>query len=126
MCGVLTSSMEPFIRKGSLVITTESEKYNINDVITYKTGQDSETITHRITELKNTENKVLFITKGDANEHNDPEPVEKKNIVGKVVLVIPSLFNILSFISSYKVIPILFYLPIGLLFGILSHKLMFL
>lgn len=76
---VITGSMEPTIHIKELIIIQEQEKYKINDIVTYKNGENN-FVTHRIVEIY--EDK--FIARGDNNTIND-EPVELKNIEGKVV-----------------------------------------
>ncbi len=43
-----------------------------------------------------------FITKGDANKQNDPMPVEYEYLLGKVVLSIPVLGELLAMAASMQ------------------------
>jgi signal peptidase len=91
---VLTPSMTPTFDAGSLIIIKEvnADKLQIGDIITYtpKKGDDV-LLTHRIVkmseETKNrTSNENLsFITRGDANNTDDPNPVDPNSILGKTI-----------------------------------------
>lgn len=78
---VQTGSMSDTINAGDWIIVKLTQKVKLNDVITYK--MNDEYITHRIIEVY----KGTYITKGDANNAKD-EPIDQKQIVGKVVKVL--------------------------------------
>lgn len=81
--GVQTGSMADAINAGDWIIVKKQDNFKTNDIITY--AQDGDFITHRIVEsYKNT-----FVTKGDANNTKD-SPINKEQIVGKVVKVLPN------------------------------------
>lgn len=84
---VQTNSMAEEINSGDWIIIKITDKVKLKDVITFK--KDGEFITHRVIEKYN----GTYITKGDANNSKD-DPVDQKQIVGKVVKVLPS-FGIL-------------------------------
>ena len=87
---VISGSMEPEIQTGSLVYIgqIEPQDVQVNDVIAFYGGRDSNAIiTHRVVE-----NRVVmgeFITKGDANQTNDMNPVSYDELIGRVELTIP-------------------------------------
>jgi len=94
---VLTGSMEPAIPVGGVVII-KPEKYEaiqVGDIICFKFSE-STLITHRVVAI----NEEGFITKGDANEENDPKTVKKEDLVGKVALILPLAGYIGSFIQT--------------------------
>lgn len=76
---VTTGSMNPTIDSEELIIISEKENYEINDIVTYE-DKDGFLITHRIIELNENE----FITKGDSNNLKD-EPCDINKIQGKVI-----------------------------------------
>jgi len=87
---VLSGSMEPAIKTGSVVIVKPADDYKIGDIITF--GPYAKTkapTTHRIYDIKVTEGRVSYITKGDANNAPDTKEVLKRNIIGKVLFSIP-------------------------------------
>lgn len=93
---VLSGSMEPMIKVGSVVIVKPSEDYKVGDIITFSKGSKTPT-THRIADIEQEESKVLYTVKGDANEDPDLEKVLKENVIGKVFFSIPYLGYPLNF-----------------------------
>lgn len=91
---VLSGSMEPSFSAGDLVIIHKEKEYRPGDIITFR-DEDSY-VTHRITEAA----EGGFITKGDANPTADRETVRTDQIEGKVILIIPWLGSILSFLKT--------------------------
>ena len=87
---VISGSMEPAIPTGSLLYITEAQPEEIKEeeVIAFYGVKDSASIiTHRVIE-----NRVVmgeFITKGDANQTQDMNPVPYDNFIGKVAYTIP-------------------------------------
>jgi signal peptidase len=95
---VKSGSMEPYIKTGGIVVIKPSTNYLVNDVITF--GEDTRTqipTTHRIISVVGEGSSVEFITKGDANDTEDPEKVKPSTVKGKVVLTIPYLGYVLDF-----------------------------
>ncbi len=95
---VVSSSMEPDIKVGSLVVIVpvKPEKLSVGDDITYK-FQDSYCVTHRVVSIDR--NRRFVVTKGVANEQSDGA-VPFKDILGKVTLVIPRVGYAAEFLSS--------------------------
>lgn len=89
---VISGSMEPAIPVGSLVYVEgiAPEDVQENDVIAFYGGRDSNAIiTHRVVE-----NRIImgeFITKGDANQTNDMNPVQYDNLLGRVEWSVPEV-----------------------------------
>ena len=84
MYTVISGSMEPAIPTGSLVYVRYEEPDTIvkDDVIAfYSNNADGSIITHRVVSK--------FITKGDANEEKDMNPIPYNNYIGKVKLSVP-------------------------------------
>ncbi len=91
---VMSGSMEPAIKTGSIVGTKEKDEYTKGDVITVMVNNDpNNTYTHRIVEIK----EDSYITKGDANEDNDADPAFKDSILGSVFISIPLMGYIVNF-----------------------------
>ena len=93
---VLTGSMEPAVRVGSIVYVkaTEPALLETGDIIVFYDGRNEVPITHRIVENQTGEGQV--ITKGDANDSNDIAPIPYSNIIGKVVLHLLFLGRLLT------------------------------
>lgn len=89
---VISGSMEPAIPTGSLVYIegAQPEEIEAGDVIAFYGAEDSAAvITHRVVE-----NNTLmgqFVTKGDANEKADVNPVDYEELIGKLVMSVPYL-----------------------------------
>lgn len=99
---VVSGSMQPKIKVGDVVIIKNSNNYKINDIITFK-DEDSY-VTHRIIKINN--GKIT--TKGDFNNKKDDKIIKTKDVVGKVILVIPFMGNIMNNLSNPIVLFIIF------------------
>lgn len=98
---VISGSMEPKIPTGSLVYVSEEEPKDLKkgDVIAfYGADNTGSIITHRVTDNQVVSGRI--ITKGDANEAEDMNPVEYDRVVGKVTLSIPVLGSILAAVAT--------------------------
>lgn len=93
---IMSGSMEPTISTGSLILVDTDVALHMEDIVTF-TKQDS-IITHRIVRQINDQK---FITKGDVNNSNDPTPLYKSQIIGKVILTIPYIGYIVIFLRRY-------------------------
>lgn len=97
--GVLTGSMTPAYSVGGVVYVAETEpdEIQVGDVITYGLGSDTEYVmTHRVIQSED----GYFITKGDANNVADPEPVTYERLIGKVVFFLPGMAGVAEFVNS--------------------------
>jgi len=100
---VMSSSMEPAIKTGSLIITekTRSKNLKIGDIITFIAPiKEKTSVTHRIINIKNNKNAVTISTKGDNNNSPDPWQISPSNIMGKVKIAIPHIGYIFSILKS--------------------------
>lgn len=98
---VVSGSMEPEIPVGSLVYIKYEEPKEIveGDVIAfYGSDADGSIITHRV--VSNSTAMGEFITKGDANEENDMNPVTYNQYIGKMVRSIPKIGGIVQTITG--------------------------
>lgn len=98
---VLSGSMEPDIKTGSIIAlqeTGDDHEFKQNDVITFIT-EDGMTVTHRIDEVQ--DDGQSYITKGDANDAPDMDPVLQKDIIGLYNgFTIPYLGYVINFATS--------------------------
>lgn len=100
---VISGSMEPAIPVGSLVYVKSESPQDVEaqDVIAFYGGQGANAlITHRVLE-----NHVVmgeFITKGDANDSADMNPVSYSDYVGTVERTIPKLGIFAQFASDLQ------------------------
>ncbi|WP_423800236.1 signal peptidase I SipW [Neobacillus sp. SAB-20_R2A] len=119
---VLSGSMEPGIKTGSIISVTpvaDPTKFKKGDIITFKSKDDSnKLITHRIIEVQKVQSSVQYITKGDNNDSKDPDPVT----VGRVVaqydnFTIPFVGYALNFMKSKMGAVLLLIIPGVLIVG---------
>ena len=92
---VLTSSMEPSLPPGTLVIIrpTAPEGIEPGMVMTYqlKSGEDV-VVTHRVMQqVIDASGERVFTTQGDANPSPDPQPVREVQVRGTLWYAIPYL-----------------------------------
>jgi len=94
---VLSGSMEPAIPVGSIVLIkpVDIENLKSGDVICYR-ASDTMLVTHRIIEVK----ESGFVTQGDANEEADIKTVNNREVVGSVVLTVPFIGYLGSFVRT--------------------------
>ena len=88
---IVSKSMSPLIEPGDLVIVLKVPYYKIRvgDIIHFWDGQQF--IVHRVIDIRVIGSYKFFITKGDANEAPDPDPVPQTSVLGKMILVIPKI-----------------------------------
>jgi signal peptidase len=105
---VLSDSMSPSIEAGDVVVvrSAPADAIDENDVITFTDADNPDTtertdrITHRVVEVRQGDDGPLFVTKGDANEDRDPQPVPPERVVGVVWFHIPLVGYLVSFTQS--------------------------
>lgn len=98
---VLSGSMEPEIKTGSIVVTKPVKQYNIGDVVIF--GKDTPTdipTTHRLVSSRAVDGVMLYTTKGDANNAPDNTEIKLSDIHGKVMFSVPYAGYILDFIKK--------------------------
>lgn len=98
---VLSGSMEPSIKTGSVVVVKPAADYKIGDVITF--GPVSKTkppVTHRISDIKVQAGQPVYITKGDANNAVDSKEIAKSEVLGKVLFDVPYIGYVIDFVRK--------------------------
>src|SRR3989344_8126140 len=105
---VRSGSMQPAIGVGDLVVVNARKpvaapapsifpKYKIGDIVAFSGQKDTSTITtHRIVDTKAQDGKILYQTKGDANDSPDSGLVAEDKILGKSAFKIPALGKIFA------------------------------
>lgn len=112
---VMSSSMEPTIKTGELVVIQPVESYEQDEIITFK-PRDAEsnknTTTHRISKKENDKfGAVKYITKGDANNTEDFAPVYHQQILGKYIFGVPYLGYLIGYIKTLPGLVLLVIIP---------------
>jgi signal peptidase len=109
---VLSGSMEPKIPMGSLVLVAKSQEYMVGDSITATDSLNpNTTVTHRIYEVKNDNDKKVYITKGDSNDAPDSDLRPESTILGKVVFTVPLLGYLVNFSKTKSGLIFLIIIP---------------
>lgn len=111
---VLSGSMEPAVKAGSIAYIKKTEVQNLhkNDIIAFEMENGS-LILHRIQKIGG-DQKIT--TKGDANGHADFQTVEKSQVKGKLIFALPYAGTIYRFFTAPAALAaLLFY--VGLSFG---------
>jgi signal peptidase I len=92
---VLTSSMEPTLPPGTLVVVrpTPVQDIQVGNVLTYQIRSgDPAVVSHRVLSRSvSTDGTTTFVTKGDNNDSPDPNPVTPAQIRGTVWYSVPLL-----------------------------------
>ena len=96
---IVSDSMDPEIKKGSISLVRTSLDYEVSDVFVFKYPLNmTKSVIHRIVEKNGSDG--TFVTKGDANSENDPWLVTSETIVGKSIFAIPLLGYVVSAIQK--------------------------
>ncbi|WAA10004.1 signal peptidase I SipW [Fervidibacillus albus] len=111
---VLSGSMEPGIKTGSIIVVKpveQADQFKENDIITF-INENNLLITHRIIEVINNGDQVLYRTKGDNNDEEDLNPILSENVVAEYTgITIPYVGYIAEFAQSKNGILYLVILP---------------
>ena len=108
---VLSGSMEPEIKTGSIIAAKPSSEYKIGDIITFNPVAAGKTpITHRIIEITVEQGNPIYTTKGDANNAPDTRKIKNSDIIGKMVFSVPYI----GFAVDFARKPLGFLLIVGI------------
>lgn len=101
---IISGSMIPELDIGEVVIVKDVEPNELKekDIISFRKGQS--VVTHRITEIIETEEGKEFRTKGDNNNVEDVEPVKQESIEGKVIKSFPEVGKVVLALKDKTVI----------------------
>ncbi len=89
---VTSGSMEPAFGPGDIVLVQPRDATSLRpmDIATFTTA-DGTQVTHRITDKVTDLQGTSFLTKGDANEGQDPWVVDARNVSGQVRYSVPRI-----------------------------------
>jgi len=111
---VLSGSMEPAIKTGSIVVIKPADLYKVGDIITF--GKDTKKdipTTHRIVETRAVAGEMFFVTKGDANNGADASEVKENAVAGKVLFSVPYAGYLIDFAKKPVGFILLITIPAG-------------
>ncbi len=105
---ILSGSMESAYPVGSITYYRPVEfwEYSMGDAVTFETDGEDMLATHRIITINHADRS--FVTKGDANDNVDPEPLSFANVKGLTwSFAIPFAGYFISFVQKWYVIAVL-------------------
>lgn len=111
------ASMQAVLPVGSLAYVTQQDRYGIHDVVTYQ--WNGKTVTHEIVAIHpNPQTAALdgtwFRTQGTSNAEVDENPLNREDILGKVVYHTPYVGTALKVLGTPVVQVFLALLALGL------------
>ncbi len=116
---VANGSMEPKMPLGSVAVTrmVEVGAIRAGDIVSYQHPDAEMPTTHRVLRVDRSQDRLSFITKGDANPDPDPKPVGvASGRIARVEWVVPYAGNIVRLARTPAGALVVFLLPIlGLL-----------
>ena len=111
---VMSGSMEPVIKTGSLIILdTMKTKPEPGEIITFDMGDTL--VTHRVLRIHD----GIYVTKGDNNPSEDQSPVFGEQIRGTVILTVPMAGSVILMLRRPSAICLL--VPMILLITAIKH-----
>lgn len=117
---IQTESMYPTLEPGDLIIATKADTDELRngDIITYWTVINGERVlnTHRITDIYDGGNHLIFATKGDNNTTADALTVHESEVVGKFAYRIPGVGKVFDFLQTSTGFFLIVVLPVFLFF----------
>ena len=103
LSGSMSGTAEDHIEAGDLIFVdkTDVTSLEVGDVIAYMEEGSTAVITHRITKIEtDSDGKLLFTTKGDANNAEDIAPVKEERVVGIFSSRIPKVGDFAMFLHE--------------------------
>jgi signal peptidase len=100
---VTSESMIPTLQVGDLLVLQgrAQEHIHVGDIIVYQDSWYTDApIVHRVVDIEIIEGVYHYITRGDANTHNDPGDRTIDEVIGVVVFRIPYLGNVSMFLRT--------------------------
>ncbi len=120
MKSVLSGSMEPTFKTGSIIViklVSNPEDLKKADIITFLEKEDT-LVTHRVIEVFNNGDQKMYRTKGDNNQVPDVNATLSQNVVGKYTgYTIPYMGYVVNLAKSKYGIAALLIFPGILLLG---------
>jgi signal peptidase len=113
--------MEPIIKTGSVVVVKPEAKYKINEIVTFKESNSKVPTTHRIVQIQEYEDRVIYSTKGDANKSIDLKTLNRNMILGKVLFSIPYVGYAVEFLKTKDGLIVIIVMAAFIVFNELSN-----
>ena len=115
---VLSGSMEPVLDTGDVVIVQRIAPLDARpgDIVTFRDPENpNRLVTHRVRTLRVQDDRVRFVTRGDANNVSERWQVGKGGEISRVLYRVPDLGHALMFLRSTGLFALLFGLALAAL-----------
>lgn len=97
---VSSNSMAPYLNVGDIIIVDKyTSEIQVGDIVVF-VDPSNRLCVHRIVEIKHSDHKEVYLTKGDGNPTPDPWYLTRSEIVGKVVFKVPGIGRLLLKVSG--------------------------
>ena len=97
------TSMLPHYKRADLVALRQASRYNVGDVVGYRSSMLHRVVIHRIVGIKN----GRYTFKGDNNSFTDPEQPTRAELIGKDAMHLPAAGNLLQLLRKPWVLALL-------------------
>ncbi|NLM46967.1 MAG: signal peptidase I [Firmicutes bacterium] len=110
---VLSGSMKPTFDTGSLIFVrpVSADAIVPGDIITFRSENTNSLTTHRVVDVLQNSDGISFVTRGDANNTDDPNPVSADKVVGRMVFCLPYIGYLMSFAQTKAGLIALVFIP---------------
>jgi signal peptidase I len=119
---VMSGSMEPTISTGDVVVSRQVSPLDTHpgDVVSFRDPERGGLlVTHRIRSMRRQGDKVVFVTKGDANNSSERWRVGTGDTIGRSLFRLPALGRGLAFAHTRNGILLFVLIPLALM-GVLE------
>ena len=120
---VSSDSMEGVFSAGDVIVSrrTDPAALEVGDIVTFLSMDPDlwgQVVTHRIVSRTEYAGEPALVTRGEANDLNDPYPVLYGNVLGRYCFSIPGLGHLLAFVRTPAGYVVVIMLPFLLLIAL--------
>lgn len=90
------TSMLPGIRPGTLAVLHTQPRYQVGDIVGYRSATLDTTVLHRIVAVQD----GRYVTRGDNNHWSDPDRPTVSDVTGRLLLRVPALGSLDEWLRS--------------------------
>ncbi len=121
---VMSGSMSGEFETGDTILiknVKNERKLKVGDVVTFRVEKNT-LVTHRIVDITKVDNKLMYTTKGDANNTEDSDKINISEIEGIYIKKIITIGKIIKFMQKPYGMIITFTIPILLIIVIINKE----
>jgi len=97
---ISSGSMQPALQVGDLAVIQKIDSKTIKEGDIIQFIEENVTVIHRVVTITPQDGQTLYITKGDANDKPDVQPIAGNQILGKSIFTIPKIGWIQIFVRN--------------------------